>query len=161
MEFPMRKFSKKTAAVAASAVILLSGAGAAYAFWSAGGFGSGAATTSTNVPITAVQTSVISGLQPGGTAQSLSGNFTNGNTSPVYVSSVTASISSVTINSVVAVGCDASDYTIANAVMTVGTEIPAGTAKGAWTGATISFNNKATNQDACKGATVNLSYTIS
>jgi hypothetical protein len=157
----MRKNSKKTAAVAATAVVLLSGAGVAYAFWSAGGSGTGTATTSTNVPITAVQTSVIAGLQPGGTAQTLSGNFTNGNTSPVYVSSVTASISSVTVNGEVAVGCDASDYTIANAAMTVGAEVPAGTAKGAWTGATITFNNKATNQDACKGATVNLAYAIS
>lgn len=157
----MRKNSKKTAAVAATAIVLLSGAGVAYAFWSAGGSGTGTATTSTNVPITAVQTSVISGLQPGGAAQTLSGNFTNGNTSPVYVSSVTASISSVTVNGEVAVGCDASDYTIANAAMTVGTEVPAGTAKGAWTGATITFNNKATNQDACKGATVNLAYAIS
>lgn len=157
----MRKNSKKTAAVAATAIVLLSGAGVAYAFWSAGGSGTGTATTSTNVPITAVQTSVISGLQPGGAAQTLSGNFTNGNTSPVYVSNVTASISSVTVNGEVAVGCDASDYTIANAAMTVGTEVPAGTAKGAWTGATITFNNKATNQDACKGATVNLAYAIS
>jgi hypothetical protein len=157
----MRKNSKKTAAVAVTAVVLLSGAGVAYAFWSAGGSGTGSATTSTNVPITAVQTSVISGLQPGGAAQTLSGNFTNGNTSPVYVSSVTASISSVTVNGVAAVGCDASDYTIANAAMSVGTEVPAGTAKGVWTGATITFNNKVTNQDACKGATVNLAYTIS
>ncbi|WP_461164543.1 hypothetical protein [Arthrobacter sp. R4-81] len=157
----MRKNSKKTAAVAATAIVLLSGAGAAYAFWSTGGSGTGTAATSTNVPITAVQTSFISGLQPGGAAQTLSGNFTNGNTSPGYVSSVTASISSVTVNGVAAVGCDASDYTIANAAMTVGTEVPAGTAKGAWTGATIAFNNKATNQDACKGATVNLAYAIS
>ena len=157
----MRKYSKKTAAVAATAIVLLSGAGVAYAFWSAGGSVTGTATTSTHLHITAVQTSVISGLQPGGAAQTLSGNFTNGNTSPVYVSSVTASISSVTVNGEVAVGCDATDYTIANAAMTVGTEVPAGTAKGAWTGATITFNNKATNQDACKGATVNLAYAIS
>ena len=40
--------------------------------------------------------------------------------------------------------------------MTVGAEVAAGSAKGAWTGATIKFNNKATNQDQCKGATVNL-----
>lgn len=42
--------------------------------------------------------------------------------------------------------------------MTVNAEVPAGTAKGAWTGATIKLNNKATSQDACKGATVNLTY---
>jgi hypothetical protein len=46
--------------------------------------------------------------------------------------------------------------------MTVSAEVAVGTAKGAWTGATLKFNDKTTtNQDACKGATVNLSYTIS
>ena len=29
-------------------------------------------------------------------------------------------------------------------------EVPTGTAKGAWGGATIEFNNKATSQDQCK-----------
>jgi hypothetical protein len=100
-------------------------------------------------------------MAPGDTAQTLSGNFTNTNSGPVYVASVTASISSVTFGGVPAVGCDATDYTLANPIMTVGAQVPAGTAQGAWTGATIQFNNKATNQDACKGATVNLAYTIS
>jgi len=46
--------------------------------------------------------------------------------------------------------------------MTVAAEVPAGTAQGSWTGATIQFkNDPAVNQDACKGATVNLAYAIS
>jgi hypothetical protein len=45
--------------------------------------------------------------------------------------------------------------------MTVNAEVASGNAKGSWTGATIKFNNKASNQDQCKGATVNLAYTIS
>ena len=45
--------------------------------------------------------------------------------------------------------------------MVVGVEVPAGLAKGAWTGATIAFANSGANQDACKGATVNLAYAIS
>ena len=56
--------------------------------------------------------------------------------------------------------CDATDYTLANATMTVGAEVAPGSAKGAWTGATIKFNNKATSQDQCKGATVNLAYAV-
>jgi len=44
--------------------------------------------------------------------------------------------------------------------MPVGAQVPAGSAQGAWTGATIAFNNKTSvNQDACKNATVNFSYT--
>ena len=44
--------------------------------------------------------------------------------------------------------------------MAVNAEVPAGTGQGQFTGATIQFNNKATNQDGCKGATVNLAYAI-
>lgn len=45
--------------------------------------------------------------------------------------------------------------------MTVNADVPAGLGKGTWTGATIRFNNTATNQDSCKGARVNLAYAIS
>ena len=158
----MRKFTKKTVAVAATATILLSGAGAAFAFWTAGGSGTGNATTGTNVAITAVQTSSVTAMAPGDTAQSLNGTFLNTNTGPVYVATVTASISGVTKDAGAVAGtCDATDYTLANAVMTVNAEALADDTS-TWTGATIKFNNKAgTNQDACKGATVNLAYAIS
>ena len=126
-----------------------------------GGAGTGTAATGTVANVTVVQTSVVSGMAPGDSAQALSGNFTNPNAGPVYVGTVTASISSVTKAGGAPAGtCDASDYTLANAVMTVNTEVPAGTAQGSWSGASIKFNNKASNQDACKGATVNLAYTV-
>ena len=157
----MRKTTKRNLAVAGVTVLLLGGAGAAFAYWTAGGAGTGTATTTNNAPIVAVQTSVVTGMQPGDSAQTLSGNFNNANTSPVYVATVTAAISSVTLANGVTGTCDASDYTLAGAVMTVGAQVAPGNGTGAWTGATIKFNNKpAVNQDACKGATVNLAYTI-
>ena len=100
-------------------------------------------------------------MSPGDTAQTLSGTFTNTNSGPVYVTSVVASISSVTKAGGAPAGtCDATDYTLANATMAVGAEVPAGTGVGSWSGATIKFNDKVTNQDACKGATVNRAYVI-
>lgn len=157
----MRKLTRKTVAVAAVAV-LLSG-GVAFAYWTAGGSGTGSAATGTNVAISAVQTTVVTAMSPGGAAQTLSGNFTNTNTSPVYVATVTASIASVAKATGAPTGtCDTTDYTLATPAMAVAAQVPAGTAQGAWTGATIAFNNKAaSNQDACKGATVTLSYAIS
>ena len=150
---------KKIAIVTATVVV--GTAVAAFAYWTAGGSGSGTANTGSNDPITAVQTSAPTAMAPGDTAQPLSGNFTNENSGPVYVATVTASIDSVFQGGVAATGCDASDYTLANAVMTVNAQVPVGTAQGAWSGATIKFNNKpASNQDACKGATVNLAYAI-
>ncbi len=145
-----------------TAVLLLGVGGTAYAYWTAGGSGTGTATTVTSSAVTVVQTSTVSNLQPGAAAQTLTGTFNNPNTGPVYVATVTASIDSVTKAVGAPAGtCDATDYTLSNATMTVAAEVPAGNAQGSWTGATIAFNNKAaTNQDACKGATVSLAYTV-
>lgn len=157
----MRKFSNRTVAVVVALAAVAGISAGAYAYWTAGGSGTGTAATGTNVAITAVQTSVITAMGPGDAAQTLTGNFTNTNDGPTYVTSVTASIASVTKDvGAVAGVCDASDYTLTDAVMTVGAEVPDGTAQGGWTGATIQFNNKVTNQDQCKLATVNLAYAI-
>lgn len=155
----MRK-SKRNTAIAIVTAALLAIGGGAFAYWTLTGSGSGSAATGTvSGSLTVVQTSTISNLRPGGTAQTLSGNFTNTDASPVYVASVTASISSVTKATGAPSGtCTAADYTLSNAVMTVAAQVPSGTAQGAWTGATIAFNNTGANQDACQGATVTLSY---
>lgn len=154
----MPRMTRKRGLVGAVAIALLLAAGA-YAYFTAGGSGTGTAPTSAGTtPLVATQTTVLTAMYPGDSAQTISGKFNNTNPGPIQVATVTASIASVTGG----VGsCDASDYTLANAVMTVGgTAVPVGTDVGAWTGATIKFNNKATNQDGCKGATVNLAYTI-
>ena len=153
----MPRINRKRSVIGAVAVALLLAVGA-YAYWSAGGSGSGTAATATGTtPLTATQTTVLTPMFPGDTAQTISGKFNNTNSGPIHVATVTASIASVTGG---AGTCDATDYTLANAVMTVDAEVPVGTAVGAWTGATLKFNNKVTNQDGCKGATVNLSYAI-
>ena len=156
----MRRFSRKFTVMVVGAVILVAGGGVAYAFWTAGGTGSGTAATGQSNDITVNQTSTVTAMGPGVLPQALSGDFTNTNEGPVYVATVTASIASVT--PLVAGTCVAADYVIANPAMTVGVEVPAGTNVGSWGGATIAFANSTTvNQDGCKGATVNLAYTVS
>jgi hypothetical protein len=138
--------------------------GVALAYWTAGGSGSGSASAAgTQSPLTANQTSTLSAMYPGDSPQTLAGNFTNPNPGPIHVGTVTASIASVTKAAGAPAGtCDATDFTLSNATMTVNAEVPAGSNAGSWSGATIQFNDKpAANQDACKGATVNLSYAIS
>ena len=157
----MPKSNRSRNAIGILAAILLLSAGA-YAYWTIGGGGSGSAATGDVTAITVNQTSVVADMHPGDSPQTLSGTFTNGNDGPVYVGTVTASIASVTKAPGAPDGtCDASDYTLTGAAMAVNAEVAADTDVGAWTGATLQFNNKATNQDACKGATVNLAYTIS
>jgi hypothetical protein len=157
----MARFTKRK--IAAVTGVLLLGGGAAYAYWTSTGSGTGSASTQASVSaLTVNQTSTITNMGPGDSPQTLSGTFNNTNSGPAYVGTVTASIASVTkAASAVAGTCDATDYTLASAAMTVNAQVPAGSAQGTWSGATLKFNNKATNQDQCKGATVNLAYTIS
>ena len=153
--------------VALAILVLVVGSGVAYAYWTAGGSGSGTGSAAAGtVPVTAYQTTLISGMYPGDVAQTLSGDFTNTNSGPVYVTSVTASIFSVTGG---AGTCDASDFLIGGLVGDTHTQTVAVGATiavapiihtGAWTGITIQFNNKATNQDGCKGALVTLHYLV-
>lgn len=158
---PTRRLPRKKIAALVAALLILGGGAGAFAYWSTLGSGTGSATTGSNTQsVTVNQTSTVSNLRPGGAAQVLSGTFTNPSEGPLYVRTVTVAIASVTLAQGVTGTCNASDYTLANATMTVNAEVPAGTSQGSWTGATIAFNNKpGANQDACQGATVSFSYT--
>lgn len=151
----MSRFTSRRGIIAA--VLAISVATAAYAYWTAGGSGTGSATAGDTDPLTANQTSTLTPMYPGDSNQTLSGDFDNPNPGPVYVTSVTAAIDSVTGG---AGACDATDFTLSSATMAIGRQVAAGDGVDSWSGAQIRFNNKATNQDGCKGATVNLSYTI-
>ena len=151
---------RKTIAVVTGAAIVIAGAGTAFAYWTGTGSGTGTVATGTSAAITVNQTSTLTALKPGMAAQTLSGNFTNGTTGAVYITSVTVSIAGVVKDAGAVTGtCDATDYTLTGATMTVGENEGIGAGVGAWTGATLAFNDKGTNQDQCKLATVNLAYT--
>jgi hypothetical protein len=157
-----RRFLGRRSAAAMGAVLAIAITGVVYAYWTAGGSGTGSATVGTSSDVTVTQSTVLTPMYPGDSAQTLSGTFDNPNSGPVFVTTVTVSIGSVTKAGGAPAGtCDASDFTLANATATVNAEIAAGNGVGSWTGPTIRFNDKAgTNQDACQGATVALSYSI-
>jgi hypothetical protein len=157
----MLKFAKRRGLVLAGVALTLAVGGIAYAFWTGGGSGTGSGAAATGVSDLVVnQTTTLDPMYPGDSAQTISGNFDNPNPGPVYVSTVSVSIDSVTSGSSAAVGCDKSDFTLSNTTMNVNNQVPSGTHVGSFSGATIKFNNKATNQDACKGVTVNLAYSV-
>lgn len=159
----MLKFPKRRALVVLGVIAALVVAGGAIAYWTAGGSGTGTASTaSPTSQLTVNQTSTLTAMYPGDSPQTLSGTFDNPTGNLVRVNTVTASIASITQAPSAVGSCTASDYTLSNAAVTVNSEIPTGTGKGSWSGATIQFNDKpGVNQDGCKGATVNLSYAIS
>lgn len=151
----MRKTTKRTLAVAATAVLLFGGAGAAYAYWTATGTGTGTGTTAAGSAVTVVQTSVVSNLAPDSTPQALSGTITNPSDAPVVISGITAAVTS-TSNPL----CLTSWFAIAGTIT-----FPAQIAvddTSAWSGATVQLvNNPAVNQNACKTATITITYTVS
>jgi hypothetical protein len=151
----MHKFTRRTLAVSTAAVLLLGG-GAAYAYWTNSGSGSGTAATGTNAPVTVKQTSVIAAMYPGQPAQTLSGNFDNPNAGTTFVTAVTATGFAIDEPHATA-GCLPASYTLGGTAP-VNTQVPFGTAQGAWTGLTITMNNLVTNQDACKNAVVTITY---
>src|SRR4051794_38550546 len=102
-------------------------AGVALAYWTAGGSGTGSASAAgSQTPLTANQTSTLTAMYPGDSPQTLSGDFTNPNSGPIRVGTVTASIASVTKAAGAPAGtCDSSDFTLSSAAMTVNAEVPA------------------------------------
>jgi hypothetical protein len=146
---------KPVAGTVVAGGILAVSATAAFAYWTATGTGSGTATTaeaSTNLVIT--QNSFNgSALVPGGAAQAVSGTIANANT---FAAPISSFLTAVSVDSAHATaGCQASWYT---AAVTGPASVPANGSAG-FSG-TVKLNDlPSTNQDACKGATVTLTYT--
>jgi hypothetical protein len=155
------RISRRVKLGIAALVVMLVAVGAAIAYWTAGGTGTGSASATTSSALTVNQTnSPITNLYPGGPAQPLSGNFDNPNAGNAYVHSVTASIhpfSSQTDPSQPA--CTQADFSIGGSA-TVNAEIPAGNGVGSWSGLNVSMvDNPGANQDNCKGISIQIDYT--
>ena len=114
-------------------------------------------------PLRVNQTATLAAVAPGRPAQTLSGDFDNRNAGPVHVATVRVSIAAVSKAPRAAAGtCDSSDFTLAHSAVKVGADVPSGRRAGAWSGATIAFNEKpGVDQNSCMGATVRLGYTTS
>jgi hypothetical protein len=148
--------------VVLGAIVGMMQADAVFAFVQTGGAGSGEVAVSHTQLRVNLDTDMRP-VSPGQPAQTLSGDFDNRNARAIHVGAVRASIGAVTKAADAAAGtCDASDFTLADRTMTVGADVPSGAGAGAWSGATIEFRDKpGVDQNACQGATVKLSYTIS
>ena len=177
--------TKKATAVLGAAAVVVAGAGAAYAYWTTAGGGTGSGSTSAGdaSAFTVHQDDPISAMFPGDTAQTIHFTVKNTGSANYSLKSVTVKVSSVTVSDghggqVTAPSCDYSDFELDSAQATTsgvtenvksdGTEldlVPAGGGTTPATGSTvqssfkIGFHNKASLQDGCKAATVNLSYT--
>lgn len=143
--------------VAMALVAALALSGVAFAYWTATGGGTGNANAAAGVDDVTVTANPLTAMYPGD-SQGLTGLFTNGNTIGVYITSMTVSIDSITSVGTCTFGTAGSDFQILNPTVNVAGVLPVGTT--AWAGPTIVFNDQDYNQDGCKGATVNLTFTI-
>jgi hypothetical protein len=84
---PNRRIVGLVAAIIAIAVVTIGGAGVAYAYWSAGGVGTGSGLTGTTAPITLSSGSPTASLLPGGQTNVVL-TMTNTNAASVKVSSL-------------------------------------------------------------------------
>src|SRR5438270_887214 len=108
----MRRLIHRRKLAAAAAVAVLAIVGAAVAYWTTTGSGTGSATTGTNAAVTVTQVGTVTGLVPGGSAQAVDFKITNPKTTPQYVTHVNYSISSIMNGASPAVGCSAADFTL-------------------------------------------------
>ena len=153
----MAKLNKRTKTAIVTAALVFGVSGTAFAYWTQLGAGTGTATTGTTVAVVVNQTSTITGLYPGGTPVALAGNFNNPNTAAVTVGLVTASVTTTSAPGT----CLASWYAITGTATPATQVLAAGTAVGAWSGLNVALvNQPATNQDACKGATLTITYAV-
>lgn len=150
----MKRLSKRAWVLVGIVAVAAVSAVGGYAYWTNSGLGSGSAATGTTTGITVNQTSVVAGLYPGSPAQALSGDFDNPNAGPIHVASVSGSVTATSDPL-----CDPADFVVSGSPASNVQEVPSGVSQGSWSGLTVSMTNTAANQDACKNATLTISYT--
>lgn len=153
------KTSKKRIAITTAALVAVGG-GAAFAYWTSTGNGTGAAQTGTTEPFTVTETEVTGGpLSPGGPSQTVEFDVTHAGTGVQRLNSVVVKVANADGSAWTSVtGCSAADYTVGTAAITGG-DIAANATKSGTV--TITMNNLETNQDGCKGQAVPLYFTAS
>jgi hypothetical protein len=163
--FRSKMFTKKRVLAALSAVSILVVAVAAYAYWTTSGSGSGSATAGSDAGVT-VAGNPADGIYPGGNKAVTTVITNSSSTQAQYVTNlhVTISIDS----SHATAGCLAADFTYKADSEASGASNPHTVSlnQEIAAGSTLSVPGKvymadtAVNQDACKGATVNLAYSV-
>jgi hypothetical protein len=102
----------------------------------------------------------MAGLAPGVAPAPITGRVVNDGAGDSHVAAVDVEIAYIAPRPNYSAGaCEASDYKLIAARMPVGRTLGPGESTG-FGGASIGFDNKETNQDACKGVAIHLLYTV-
>jgi hypothetical protein len=161
----MFKFTRKRVLAAVSAVGILVVAVAAFAYWTTSGSGSGSATAGSDAGVT-VAGNPADGIYPGGNKAVTTVITNSSSTQAQYVTNLHVTISIDSAHATA--GCLAADFTYKADSEASGASNPHTVSlnQEIAAGSTLSVPGKvymadtAVNQDACKGATVNLAYSV-
>jgi hypothetical protein len=161
----MSSHKKRLSAIAGTMAVVLVGGGLAIAYWTTTGSGTGSGAVGTSTSVVVTQDSTVADLVPGGPADVLDFTIDNPSDGPQRISSVAISISDVTAPG----ACSAADFSIVQPSTGSFVDLPVGDTtftSGAGgdienTGARVSMINSASDQNGCKGATLEFTYTVS
>ncbi len=110
--------------------------------------------------LTVTQTSTMARLAPGVAPAPITGRLVNHGAGSTHITDVDVKIAYIAPRPTSSAGaCGTNDYKLIAARMPVGRTLGPGGSTG-FAGASIGFDNKKTNQDACKGAAIHLLYTV-
>jgi hypothetical protein len=161
----MFKITKKRMLTALSVIGVLAISVAAYAYWTTSGSGSGSATAGTDAGVT-VAGDPADGIYPGGNVAVETVVTNSSSTQAQYVSNLHVALSIDATHATA--GCLASWFTYKADSQASGDSNPHTVALNTEIAASATHSvdgkvfmaNTASNQDACKGATINLAYTV-
>lgn len=151
---------RKSATLALVAVLTITGAGVAFAYWSSTGEGSGSATTGESADFTISSETAVGTIAPGSPGQTVDFTVTNDGDGSQYLTAVTVAMATADGVAWVPTGtCLIGDYTATISTTPLFGDIAAGsTVEGV---ATVTLNNTAVNQDDCQGQEVPLYFAAS
>jgi hypothetical protein len=166
----MNNSKRRFALIAGTVAAVMVGTGIGVAYWTTTSDPAPAtAAAGTAEKVTIAQIGTVTGLAPGGTAQPIDVRITNPATFPQRVTSISVTVDSVDLAPSPPSGdvdslCPASEFTITPGTPTISlspaTTIAAGANANFLSAATIALTDTGVNQNACQGATVNLSLQV-
>lgn len=151
---------RKKRIIITTAALVAIGGGAAFAYWTATGTGTGQASAGQTVAFKVASTPATGdALTPGGPTQSASFSVKNENTGTQILANVTAKVANADGSAWVAIpGCSAADFAVGTPEITKG-QIAAGTTVSGTV--SIQMVNRDANQNACQNVTVPLFFEAS
>jgi hypothetical protein len=157
----LRSRKRKVIAAAGAAGIIVASAGGAFAYWSGNAAGTGEATAATGVSAVVITSDPVTGLVPGGPAANITAYLKNNNPGTVTFNPSSNLVVSGAVDPAHSGCVFATNFVLTQPTYLVGSSIGPGQLLDTPGGTIQLVDLPNVDQNACKGATVTLTYSIS